>query len=66
MSKAHKIYASCTRKVRHDDANSAACEASHMADDRPGYFVTPYPCPYCKGWHVGNRKRLDIFERKVK
>ena len=45
----------CLRKVRHTH-EGAAIKAAARTPPQPGFVVTPYKCPFCNGWHVGNKK----------
>jgi hypothetical protein len=43
----------CTRKKRFDhqlEANAAA-----LRSWRHGYRATPYPCEFCRGWHLTSK-----------
>ncbi|MGO9027304.1 MAG: hypothetical protein ACLQOZ_01550 [Acidimicrobiales bacterium] len=42
-----------TRFARADDANRASLRLRL----EEGADLDPYPCEYCGGWHLGNRRR---------
>ena len=42
----------CLTKIQHRTF-SAAFVAAESASKKYGKMKTPYPCPYCKLWHVG-------------
>lgn len=46
-------YSSCASKIRHETQSSAQRQASHTGHGQA------YRCPFCKGWHIGNRREIS-------
>jgi len=44
----------CLTKIQHKTYSHAAV-AAESASIKYGKEKTPYPCPYCKMWHVGRK-----------
>lgn len=45
----------CAKKQRHPDQTAAVAHIVSMRKQGRGARLVSYPCPVCKGWHVGNR-----------
>ena len=57
---------SCAGKVRHADRAAAMAAAKRMMSASTWWLV-PYPCRLCAGWHVGHataRHRRAVNTRK--
>lgn len=42
----------CSGKVRHPDKQGACIALKRMKNAQ----MSAYPCPHCKGWHIGKSR----------
>lgn len=50
------IEATCGKKQNHKDEESAMkASASLNKSKNKRHEVEPYPCAFCKGWHIGRK-----------
>jgi hypothetical protein len=61
----------CGNKVRHQTeeiATKTAIALNKRPEPKKKYEIEPYPCPFCKAWHVGRKMSIDELtdiEKKV-
>ncbi len=52
-----QIY-SCLRKCQYG-SEQLASKIARRASKRSGEHIRPYSCDFCKGWHIGHRRKVD-------
>jgi hypothetical protein len=60
----------CGGKTRYPTWQGAAIALQHLRrrgalDPFPGHCLTPYRCWRCKGWHLGNERRVRKPRRQL-
>lgn len=52
-----------TGKHKHKSRGAAEAHLRHLVDKHSYKDAAAYPCPWCKGWHVGRKtKERAAFE----
>lgn len=56
----------CVRKVRYRTQQTAekTCELMATRKKNPVPGLTAYPCPHCRGWHIGHKAAMSITVEK--
>lgn len=49
----------CTRKLRRSERDARSFAVKLRAS---GVAVSPYRCPFCRGWHVGHPPSMETVE----
>lgn len=58
---------SCGNKVDHRTYERALVASYRLNDSgHARHEVEPYPCPFCQGWHVGNKMSEEEFQELLK
>jgi hypothetical protein len=61
----------CGKKIRYpteEGATKAATALNKRPETKKKYDVEPYPCPFCREWHVGRKmsvEELTDIEKKA-